>query len=188
MKFVSTVLLLIGLLVFTACNKGQSTAGGAVVNKAGSETVADAGDVHADGEEHKEGEEHKGPPAPKSVTLASGETVPVVSVVKLDGDPKAYAGQVAVVGLVEEVYPERRTFTLCDNDAEVGCKDGCCPATKFPAAVPSEKFDGDLPAKSEQVIVIGKLTPGTTGYSFEITEVRKGSDVIIKPKAAIKQS
>ena len=215
MKYFSILLLLAGILAFTACNKGGN-AGSAVVTKAGDAVASadeHAGHSHAEGEEHHEGEtaeehaghshaegehhegetaeehashsdaeEHKDVKLPESVTLASGESVPVVGVVKLDEDPTAHKGQVAVIGLVETVYADRRTFTLCDATAEVGCKDGCCPASKFPASVPTEQYEGELPATNEQVTVIGELTPGKTGYSFKIQEVRKGDEVIIKQK------
>jgi hypothetical protein len=194
MKFVTFLVLLTGLLVFTACNKGGNTSGAVVTRDVDTVAKADehAGHSHAEGEEHHEGEakeeEHKVVKLPESVTLASGESVPVVGVVKLDENPTAHQGQVAVIGLVETVYADRRSFTLCDATAEVGCKDGCCPASKFPASVPVEQYDGELPAASEQVTVIGELTPGKTGYSFKIHEVRKGDEVIIKEKTATSPS
>ena len=207
MKVIGVIVLLFGLAALTACNKGGNS-GGAVVTKAGDAVAAadehaghdhaegehHAGETaeehasHAEGEEHKEGEKHKEVKLPATVELASGETVPVVGVVKLDQEPTAYKGQVAVIGTVETVVADKHAFTLCDAGAEVGCKDGCCPASKFPVKVPVEEFDGKLPEVNQQVTVIGVLTPGETGYSFAVQEVRVGDETTIKPKAADKQA
>jgi hypothetical protein len=190
MKVIAVFVLLLGLAAFTACNKGGNAAG-AVVTKADSAQVAASAPAdgvadQAEGEDHKESEEHKQVTLPASVQLASGASIPVVGVVKLDENPTAHKGQVAVMGLVETVLPDKHAFTLCDCTAEVGCKDGCCPAVKFPVNVPDDKFEGKLPEVSQQVTVIGTLTPGKTGYSFEIAEVRVGDATTITRKDATK--
>jgi hypothetical protein len=172
MRIIGSIVLLVGLLAFSACNQaGKSGAGGAVVTKADSKSAPAASKQKASAANR-----------PTSVTLASGETLPVVGVVKLDSNPKAHSGEVAVMGLVETVLADRGAFTLVECGAEVGCKDGCCPAAKFPVVVPQDRFEGKLPELNQEVIVIGKLTPAETGYSFDVHEVRLEEAVLLKPR------
>jgi hypothetical protein len=121
-------------------------------------------------------------PAPESVTLASGESVPCVSVAALDVKPETHAGQLAIMGKVEAVYGERGAFTVVDCAKMTGCADDCCSKTAIPMSVPTTGYIGELPTVGDELIVVGTLTPGETGYSFEVVEVRRGEETIITKK------
>jgi hypothetical protein len=175
MKFLAIALAL-GLFALTSCNPSAKKDVSISVNKGGGSKVK----VQLNEDQPADTVEST---APESVTLADGATVKVVEFATLDKDPKAFAGQVAIHGKVETVYSERGSFTLVDCAKMVGCKDACCSPTTIPMNVPTTEYDGTLPKENAEVIVIGTLTPGTTGFSFEVLEVREADKAIITRKA-----
>jgi hypothetical protein len=173
MKYFSFIVIAL-VMALCACNQGaKSNPGGAVVTKAG-EPAKTAEAVAPAEAEHKE---------PSEVKLGSGQSVKVIEVAALDSNPNQYAGQIAISGKVEAVFADRGTFTLVDCGKMVGCADSCCSKTAIPMSVPETDYEGKLPEADQEVIVIGTLTPGETGYSFEVTEVRGGEQVLISRKS-----
>jgi hypothetical protein len=171
MKVLGLITLLLGLLALSACNKGGS-AGGAVVTKAETAVVASATPAEATATVQ-----------PTELTLASGQTVKVIEVAALDNKPEQYAGQIAIVGKVESVLTEKEAFTLSDVKKMPGCADDCCSQSVIPMKVPQAEYQGRLPEASQEVIVVGNLTAVETGYTFDVTEVRRGEEVLLSRKA-----
>lgn len=126
------------------------------------------------------------PQAGGKLTLASGTQVPIVSVVQLDGDPKAHAGQIALEGRVMLTYADRGTFVLVDCSKEAGCTSGCCPEATLPIRLEMSNYEGKLPEPNINVMVVGTLSVEGEGYTINVAEVRSGEQVLLKQLAAAK--
>jgi hypothetical protein len=172
-------------LAFAGCDKAPKSADDTVVIKSGDSQQAAVGEAESmTREPGAESEVMAGSTTVSEVILASGEKLPVHPVAKLDQDPKSIEGRVAVQGKVMDVLSDKGVFSLVDCKQMAGCKDGCCPNVNVPISVPPAEYQGSMPAKDKDVIVVGSLKVSNAGYLLTVDEVRDGDTVVMSRKTA----
>jgi hypothetical protein len=175
-------LLAIGL---AGCNDTEKAADDTIVVKSGDSHEGETAEEHA---AHSGETSATGTTTVTEVVLASGEKLAVHPVAKLDLDPKSVEGHVALEGKVQDIHTDKGVFSLVDCKQEAGCKDGCCPNVNIPISVPTAEYDGAMPSKDANVIVIGNLKVSNAGYLLTVEEVRQGDTVLLSRKAADKSA
>lgn len=109
----------------------------------------------------------------------------VLCVSEIAKDPKAHAGRVAVRGVVSKVFADRRAFTVANIVEGASCCATGCGNDSVPVRVPTEEYEGDLPAEFEHVILVGEVVPNPDdeGYDFVIEEVWADGKVVVRKQA-----
>jgi len=163
--FVISILLLAGIY---AC--GQNDNGS---NESGDGSVASGSDSAV----------AYTPLAGGTLSLTSGDEAPIVSIAQFDAKPADFAGLIALEGKVAERFVDQFTFILVDCATEDGCGNDCCSKATVPIRLTRDRYEGELPALSDNVIVIGKLALTATGYDFDVVEVRRGDDLLLRRRS-----
>jgi hypothetical protein len=122
-----------------------------------------------------------------------GEAAPTatIGVNALTADPTAYAGEIAVKGIVQNVDPQGSTMSIIDEDEYATCGlTPCNSAGILPLMVPSSGepslggalYEGEMPALEDPVIVVGKVAQSQQGLYFDVTRVMRGQTTIIEKR------
>lgn len=160
-----TIIAMLALVVLAGCNKAPKSSADISVTRDGAQSAATAHTA-----------------VPESIELASGESVQLVQVARLDTNPAQFEGRVAIAGKVEEVFADRGAFSLADVAKMPGCSTSCCSQSTIPMQVPESAYEGELPAPGDELVVIGNLTPADTGFNFDVLEVRRGDATLIRSR------
>lgn len=101
-----------------------------------------------------------------------------LNVDKVAKDPKAYAGRIAVEGVVARVVKDK-AFTIIDAAEYAQCNSLTCAEFVIPLTFPKDEFKGDFPKPKDKVLAIGDLQITPTGYRIVVQEVRREKKTIL---------
>lgn len=122
-------------------------------------------------------------PATATATAAAPASAPkAVTVDALVANPKAYAGTVAITGVVARVFPKTGSFVLIDSQEYAACNSVTCAQATLPIQTPTESFTGDLPQVKDTVVVTGEVTALDKGLQLTVTSVKQGDKVLRQRK------
>jgi hypothetical protein len=126
-------------------------------------------------------------PAPATLELPDGQKVPIVRVLDLKADPKAYKGVYAIEGEMGEAQPDKGRFNLQAYGEGVctaeGCED-CKESERIYVSYDYSKSTGKLPATAQRVYVVAQVTPTAKGgFTLELREVRAGEKTLLSIKS-----
>ncbi len=111
-----------------------------------------------------------------------------IGVNALTADPQAFSGEIAVVGVVQDVSADSSAITLIDlTEYETCGLTPCGGAGILPLFLPTSGtpapsgalYEGSLPALEDQVVVTGTIRSAESGLYFDVERVDRGSATLM---------
>lgn len=130
------------------------------------------------------------------VAVATGCTSGVneadaLNVNAITADPTAYAGSIAVKGVVQNVNPADSSIVLIDETEYATCGlTPCGSAGLLPLYLPStgasapggSTYDGELPVLEDKVVIVGEIKSSPQGYYFDVERVERAGQTLMAKK------
>lgn len=93
--------------------------------------------------------------------------------------PEKNQGEVAIRGIVSQVFAEKKSFILIDADEFKTC--GLeCPAITLPVRMDRVSMEGVLPRLKDEVVVVADAKSEGKGFSLKVKEVRRGDRLLLR--------
>ena len=126
------------------------------------------------------------------ITLAAcGESVEALAVNDVAADPTAYSGDIAVVGVVQEVDSAASSIVLIDEQEYETCGlFPCAGAGLMPLHLPTggdktetgAEYVGALPDLEQTVVVYGRISGSGSDVSFDVDRIEASGKTLIEKK------
>lgn len=93
--------------------------------------------------------------------------------------PETYQGEVALRGIVSQVFAEKNSFILIDKDEYKTCGIEC-PVVTLPIRMDRVSVEGVLPRVKDEVVVVADAKAEGKGFTLKVKEVRRGDRLLLR--------
>lgn len=98
-------------------------------------------------------------------------------------DPTAYAGTIAIKGVVQQVDSATSTVTMIDEGEYATCGlTPCNSAGLLPLSLPVAQYEGELPALEDAVVVVGEMKSSAQGPYFDVERLERNGSILVSRK------